>query len=31
MLVPHGISNVSEERFEVAPHGDGDTFFWLKK
>ena len=31
MLVPHGISNVNEERFEVAPHGDGDTFQWLKK
>lgn len=31
MLVPHGISNVSEDRFEVAPHGDGDTFFWLKQ
>ena len=30
MLVPHGISNVNEERFEVAPHGDGDTFQWLK-
>ena len=30
MLVPHGISNVNEERFEIAPHGDGDTFQWLK-
>ena len=30
MLVPHGISNVNEERFEVSPHGDGDTFQWLK-
>ena len=31
MLVPHGISNVNDERFEIAPHGDGDTFQWLKK
>ena len=31
MLVPHGISKITEEGFEVAPHGDGDTFFWLKK
>ena len=31
MLVPHGISNVSEERFEIAPHGDGDSYFWLKQ
>ena len=31
MLVPHGISNVNEERFEVAPHGDGDSFIWLKQ
>lgn len=31
MLVPHGISNVNEERFEIAPHGDGDIFQWLKK
>ena len=31
MLVPHGISNVNEERFEIAPHGDGDVFQWLKK
>ena len=30
MLVPHGISNVNDERFEIAPHGDGDTFQWLK-
>ena len=30
MLVPHGISNVNEERFEISPHGDGDTFQWLK-
>ena len=30
MLVPHGISNVNEERFEIAPHGDGDIFQWLK-
>ena len=30
MLVPHGISNVNEERFEIAPHGDGDVFQWLK-
>ena len=31
MLVPHGISNVDDERFEVAPHGDGDSFIWLKQ
>ena len=31
MLVPHGISNVNEERFEIEPHGDGDVFQWLKK
>ena len=31
MLVPHGISNVTEDRFEVAPHGDGDSYFWLKQ
>lgn len=31
MLVPHGISNVDEERFTVSPHGDGDTYYWLKK
>ena len=31
MLVPHGISNVDEDRFVIAPHGDGDTFQWLKK
>ena len=31
MLVPHGISKITEEGFEVAPHGDGDTFYWLKK
>ena len=30
MLVPHGISNVNEERFEIEPHGDGDVFQWLK-
>ena len=30
MLVPHGISNVDEERFEIAPHGDGDVYHWLK-
>ena len=30
MLVPHGISNVNEERFEIAPHGDGDIFQWRK-
>ena len=30
MLVPHGISNVDEERFEITPHGDGDTFQWPK-
>ena len=30
MLVPHGISNVDEERFEIAPHGDGDIFQWRK-
>ena len=31
MLVPHGISNVDEERFEIEPHGDGDVYYWLKK
>lgn len=30
MLIPHGISNVNEDRLEVAPHGDGDVFQWLK-
>ena len=30
MLVPHGIATVYDERFEVAPHGDGDVFQWLK-
>lgn len=30
MLVPHGISNVDDERFEIAPHGDGDVYHWLK-
>lgn len=30
MLVPHGISNVNEERFEIEPHADGDIFQWLK-
>ena len=30
MLIPHGIANVNEERLEVAPHGDGDVFQWLK-
>lgn len=30
MLVPHGISNVNEERFEIEPHGDGDIYQWLK-
>ena len=30
MLVPHGISNVNEERFEIEPHGDGDVYQWLK-
>lgn len=31
MLVPHGISSVDENRFVIAPHGDGDSFQWLKK
>ena len=31
MLVPHGISKVTEDGFEVAPHGDGDSYFWLKQ
>ena len=31
MLVPHGISNVDEERFEISPHGDGDTYQWRKE
>ena len=30
MLIPHGIANVNDERLEVAPHGDGDVFQWLK-
>jgi hypothetical protein len=30
MLVPHGISMVTDNTFEVSPHGDGDTFQWLK-
>ena len=30
MLVPHGISTVTDDTFEVSPHGDGDTFQWLK-
>lgn len=31
MLVPHGISNVNEERFEIEPHGDGDIYQWRKE
>jgi hypothetical protein len=31
MLVPHGIAIVDEERFTIEPHGDGDTYYWLKK
>ena len=31
MLIPHGIATVDEERFTISPHGDGDTFYWLKK
>lgn len=30
MLVPHGISTVTDDTFIVSPHGDGDTFQWLK-
>ncbi len=30
MLIPHGIANVNEERFEIEPHGDGDIYQWLK-
>ena len=30
MLVPHGIANVDDERFEIEPHGDGDIYQWLK-
>ena len=30
MLVPHGISHVNEERFEIEPHGAGDVYQWLK-
>lgn len=30
MLVPHGISNVDEERFKIEPHGDGDSYQWRK-
>ena len=30
MLIPHGIANIDDERFEIEPHGDGDTFQWLK-
>lgn len=31
MLVPHGIATNDEERFTISPHGDGDTYYWLKK
>ena len=31
MFVPHGISRLNNGRFEVAPHGDGDSYFWLTK
>ena len=31
MLVPHDISNVNEERFEIEPHGDGDIYQWRKE
>ena len=31
MLVPHGISNVDEERFEISPHGDGGIYQWRKE
>ena len=31
MLVPHGIATLDEERFTISPHGDGDTYYWLKK
>ena len=31
MLVPHGIAIVDDEQFTITPHGDGDTYHWLKK
>ena len=31
MLVPHGISHVDDERFEISPHADGETFYWLRQ
>jgi hypothetical protein len=31
MLVPHGISHADDERFEITPHADGETFYWLRQ
>ena len=31
MFVPHGISHLTDDRFEIEPHGDGDSYFWLMK
>ena len=31
MLVPHGIANITDGRFVIAPHGDGDSYYWLMK
>ena len=31
MLVPHGTATVDDERFTITPHGDGETFFWMKQ
>lgn len=31
MLIPHGIARLEEDRLVVEPHGDGDSYFWLKQ
>ncbi len=31
MLVPHGTATVSDDSFTISPHGDGETFFWMKQ
>ena len=31
MLIPHGIAKLEEDRLIVEPHGDGDSYFWLKQ
>ena len=31
MLIPHGIAKLEEDRLVVEPHGDGDSYFWLKQ